>query len=624
MANEVQTRTMTIPLASSAVPAVSQVPYDGPTTSITVANLSAGQPIEYRIGAEAWQRLDGSGGITLPVDLSADKVRLRRTALDGGEIKVQLIAERDLSMPRAQGRMHVGASVMFIGSSTYAAGSALPNLPKDVGVWSVSPDLTALNVRGQFMQRTFIAQAANPVAGGVLRYRASDGSLSWQAPGDAEGQRIPITPEHMWYTLPSASAGMDLFIESIPRLAPTVDVTTTFPAPASNLWRYDNVSTFGLGGWVQLLSGAPFARTVSYAKSSATLADMRAARADWELVYTDTTHIYMGTNDVTSRETAIRALDDMEFIVRSRMAIGSRVDVGTILPVTGRATAALQAVAEFNMGLRAMGERLGFVVWDAWPYVAAPNGDWLPGYSSDFTHMVPSVSYLVAKRAVQPTQKLMPRVQLPSIPPMAAYDAVNAPYGNLLQNPLFTGSVNSASAGVTGTVPTDWVVERESGATITAVSTPPDAAGAVPLPDGRAGKYWTITIANNNAGAVANEAIRIRRSNATPITSVAAGEYVVFEGEIRLKGSAIRSVTVTFIEVATRLTSTYVIQGNGGAEGLEGLDGDTVTLPFRMSPFKVSPGVTNLQTYISVAMKVGGTATLDVAPTVNLHKVPPP
>lgn len=622
MVSEVQTRAMTVSLVGGA--AASAVPYDGPTTSVTIANLSIGQPIEYRIGSDAWQHLDGSGGITLPIDLSVDKVRLRRAALEGGEIKVQVTAERDLSLPRAQGRMQVGASVMFLGSSTFAAGSALPNLPKDVGVQSVTPDLTALNARGQFVQRTFVAQGANPVAGGVLRYRAADGSLSWQAPGDAEGPRMPITPEHMWYTLPSATAGMDLFIESIPRLAPAVDVTVNFPAPVSNLWRYDNVSSFGLGGWVQLLSGAPYARTVSYAKSSATLADMRAAHADWEDVYTDTTHIYMGTNDVSSRDTALRALEDMEFIVRSRMAIGSRVVTGTILPVTGRAVAALQAVAEFNFGLRAMGERLGFYVWDAWPYVAAPNGDWLPGYSSDGTHMVPSICYLVNKRAIQPIQKLMPRAQLPSIPLMAAYDAVNAPYGNLLQNPLLTGSANSASAGVTGTVPTDWVAERETGATITAVSTTPDAAGAVPLPDGRVGKYWTIAIANNNAGAAANEAIRIRRSNATPITSVAAGEYVVFEGEIRLKGSGIRSVTVTFIEVAAKITTTYVIQGNGGAEGLEGLDGDTVTLPFRMSPFKVSPGVTNLQTYISVAMKVGGTATLDVVPTLNLHKVPAP
>lgn len=530
----------------------------------------------------------------------------------------------DMSAERVMPDRQLGSSVMFIGSSTFAAGSALPNLPADVGVQSVSPDLTALNASGAFLQRVYVARNASRNAGGVLRYYAGDSTMTWQAAGDTEGARVKITQDHMWYTLPSGTAGAELYLETIPRLVPPTNASATFPAPLANLWRYENTSSFGLSGWIQVLSGAPYARTVSYAKSSATLADMRAAHADWETDYTDVTHIYMGTNDVGSRALALRALEDLEFIVRSRQAIGSKVIAGCILPVTGRSAEALQAVAEFNLGLRAMGDRLGFGVWDAWPYVAQANGDWVAGYSYDGTHMTPATCYLVAKRAVLPVLQSVMRAPMPTVPVMAAFDAVLAPYGNLIPNAVMTGSVAATSngTGATGNVPTNWAVTRSSGSTITAVCTPPDDAAAPALPNGRVGKYFRVVINNNNASNVAGESMLIRRANTPTITGAVAGDLVVLEGEIRIQATGLRSLTVSLVEsAAAGATTSFVLQGTGDASGLGSLDGDTVTLPFRSKPLRVSDGVTNLQVNITVTMLAGGTATLDIAPTMNLHRV---
>lgn len=518
----------------------------------------------------------------------------------------------------------VGSSIMFLGSSTFAAGSALPHLPSDVGVQSGSPDFTPLNSLGAFIQRAYVARGANRAAGAVVRFYVADSTLTWQAPGDTEGPRVKISREHMWYTLQSGTPGAELYIETIPRLAPLADASTTFPAPGGNLWRYENTSTIGLGGWIQILAGVPYARSVSYAKSSATLADMRAACADWENDYTDETHIYMGTNDVTNRATALQALDDMEFIVRRRQDVGSKVIVGGILPVTGRSPEALQAVGEFNLALRDIGERLGFGVWDAWPYVAKPNGDWVDGYSYDGTHMTPATCYLVAKRAVMPVHmRVAARPPLPRPPVMVAFDAVLAPYGNLMPNAIMAGSAAASGAGISGTVPTNFTVARSSGSTITAVCTAPDAAGATVLPDGRQGKYFTVVVNNANASAVNGEEIVVRRASSPFITGMVADDLVILEGECRIKGTGIQAIAVLLTETTPAgVTTSYALQGNGDSSGLGDLDGDTVTLPFRSKPLRITEGATNLQFNITVKLKIGGTATLDIAPTLNIHKVP--
>lgn len=542
-----------------------------------------------------------------------DERRVRVASNSGRfDLRAELVvAERNLN-----------SSIMFIGSSTFAAGSALPNLPVDTAVQSTSPTLTPLIGRGDFVQRMYIAKGASRAAGAVLRFYAADSTLTWQAPGDTEGARVKIAKDHMWYTLPSGTPGAELYLETIPSLAPLADASVTFPAPTANLWRYENVSTYSLSGWIQILSGAPFARSVSYCKSSAGLRDMRAAHADWENDYTDITHIYMGTNDVSDLATALAALDDLEFIVRARQAIGSKVIVGGILPRTGRTAIALQAVAHFNLMLRAMGERMGFGVWDGWPYSAKANGDWVDGLSTDNTHMVPSACYMMAKRAVAALMDKIARSPFtPAAPVMAPFDAILAPYGNHIPNAVMSGAVAAATAGVSGTVPTNWEVARGTGTTITAVSTAPDAAGAVALPDGRAGKYWTVAISNANASAVQGESMIIRRPSAVPITTVVPGTLIQLEGEIRVRGTDVHTLTISMLEYSPGVVTTiFAVQGN--VSGIGDFGGDTVTIRFRTSPFRATAGLTNVNVNITTALKVGGSAVIDVAPTMNIHNVP--
>ena len=54
------------------------------------------------------------------------------------------------------------------------------------------------------------------------------------------------------------------------------------------------------------------------------------------------------------------------------------------------------------------------------------------------------------------------------------------------------------------------------------------------------------------------------------------------------------------------------------------LDGDTVIIPFRSAPMLVEAGDTNLNFNITLGMRAGGTAVLDVGQTLILHKVPAP
>lgn len=515
-------------------------------------------------------------------------------------------------------------SIMFLGSSSLAAGSALPNLPKNEGVQIAAPSLTAFNAQGQFIGKTFIERGdANLAAGGVLRFRVADSTLSWQAPGDMEGPRVRVSVDHLWYTLESGTPGKRMFLETLPRLAPLVDVTETVPAPINNLWRYDNVSTYGLPGWIQLLAGRPFARTVSYAKSSAAARDIRAAHADWEDDYTDITVVYIG-NEIATRAGARNSLEDIEVIARLRTDIGSRLIVGCALPQTGRSAADIQAVAEYNALLQQMGERLGFRVFDAAPWVAGRDGDWLAGFSYDGTHMGPLTTMTVAKYAALPQMTEFAIAPLPGSPSLVPYDAVTAPYGNLLANGVLAGIGGSKGGRVTGTVPDGHTVESSGGTTISQNCIAPDSAGATPLSNGRAGNYFTIEINNSNAGAVNGEKSIFRRASNLTMPLV-PGDLVIFEGEFRIRGTGIQYLSVTMVEsTSTRSTTTFVMHGSAATgSGLKNLNGDTLTIPFRTSePYRVSPGFVTFQIFIETTMLAGGTAVLEIAPTLNLHPVP--
>lgn len=521
--------------------------------------------------------------------------------------------------------MEVSRSIMYIGDSISANMISMPHVPRNSAVRYMAPATPNLNTAGPFVVVAWTA-ATCPSGNGTLRYYAADSTMTWQAFGDTEGPRVTISSEACFYRIDSGTGGKEVYLALIPRWKPTVDRADTFNVSGTINLR-NNCASAGIVGWTNTLLGNPYDVVYPFCISSIRAADWWAARAQWQDIYSDDTHVFVGTNDVNSRATAQQALIDVENIVRARLAIGSNVVVGCLLPYDDRTAAMTQAAVEFNIGVRAMGERLGVKVWDAWRYVglSTGSGGFAPGMSADKLHPTSKGSYVIAKRGIVPL--LAPRVRPLLTKPFAgaAFDAVNAPYGNLLTNAQLTGTVTASSAGITGELPTSWTAVRESGSTITAVSKAPASAGATPLPDNIPGAYWSVAISNANASAVNGEGIRLRPSGLIN-TGFTAGDYVVFEGEFRISGSGIQAFSVVnTIQGGLSPTSSAIDMSLGAATATDNLDGDTVRIPFRSTPILVEAANTSMSVAVIVVMNVGGTATVELSPVgLSLHKVPAP
>ncbi|GGY77236.1 SGNH/GDSL hydrolase family protein [Pseudoduganella plicata] len=525
---------------------------------------------------------------------------------------------------RPSKRPDVHRSAMYIGDSISAATISMAHLPRHKAVRWMTAATPNLNTDGSFVKEVLTA-ATCPSGNGTLRYYAADSTMTWQAFGDTEGPRVSITIEACFYRIDSGTGGKEVYLALIPRWKPTVDRADTFNVSGTIKLR-NNCASNGVVGWTNTLLGNPYDVIYPFCISSIRAADWWDARAQWQDIYTDDSHIVVCTNDVNSRETALQALINLENIVRSRQDIGSNVAVGCLLPYDDRTAAMTQAAVEFNIGVRAMADRLGLGAWDAWPYVGLTTGSggYAPGMSADKLHPSSKGGYIIAKHG--PVPLLAKRVRQMFAKPFsgAAYDPVNAPYGSFLVNGQLAGAVTVANAGISGEVPTGWTVVREVGSTITAVSKAPASAGAVPLPDNMPGFYWSVAVSNANASAVNGEGIRMRPS--ALITGFAIGTYVSFEGEIRISGTGIQAFSIIHsTQGGLAPTSMAIDQGSSAATQTDNLDGDVVRIPFRSAPMLVEAGATSMSVGIILLMNIGGTATIELSPVgLGLHPVSAP
>jgi hypothetical protein len=622
MANgQILSRSFNVVLGAVPVAASSVIPYDGPTTSVSIANTSTAQAIEYQVGGGAWQRLDGSGGVNLAVNLAADKVRLRRAALAGGDIKVVVTAERGFDSGLTQAWAPVGSSIMCLGDSITYTGCAPEGLPPNEAVRAYFPALVNLAPGGRPFFGAMWLSADHPTNGGTLRYYAADSTVTWQAAGDVEGPRIPVSADAMLYAFPSGNPASILYSQMTYRNRPAGDAADVLAAGGNVPILTSNTSSYGIVGWTLNLLGNSFAKSIVHAVSGCKASDIWAARKQWRDTYTDVTHIFLGTNDVISRPTALQALIDVENIIRERLAIGSKVVLGCLLPGDARNAEVNQAVAEFSMGLRDLGDKYGVRVWDAWPYLANLVGAWaVAEHSLDKTHPTAIATYIIAKRCIVPLLREYAR-PVPTVPAFALYHATQAPYGNLLANPTMSGTGGAKHASVSGTVPDSWMVNKDSAGTGTAVSTAPDSGGPA-LPDGRPGKYLSVSMNNANPGATDGEAFRVRPTN--PVAAnFAVGEYVVLEGEFTVSGSGLSAIQVLG-DLRGGLTTLVLPIPGDATRPMGNLDGDTVPFKFKSKPLIIPAGTTTITVGIVVTLKTGGSAVLNVAPNFTLHKVPAP
>lgn len=572
----------------------------GPNTIVTVSDNVASYLLQGNIGATT----DLTGGV-YPADDQPTSIRV-------------------LATKPARSRQ-VNSSIMYLGDSISAQSINMAHAPRNLPTRILSPTMTNLNAGGLFVIQTFFTKNT-PVGNGTLRFYAADKTMTWQAFGDSEGPRVAVSASALFYRLDSGAGDHEAYISILPRNMPTADKSDTVNVVGTPIIR-NNAASNGIVGWTNTLLGPVFDVVYPFAIPGVQASEWWAARSQWQDIYTDVTHIFLGTNDVTTRATALRCLADIESMVNLRLAIGSAVVVGCLLPFDGRTTAGTRAVVEFNLGLRAMGERLGFKVWDAWPVVglSTGTGGWAPGLAVDTLHPTSKGGYIIAKRAIVPLIKQLAKPTLPRAFAGALWDAVDAPYGNILVNPQLTGAVTISRTGITGEEPTGWGVYRGSGTSITAVSKAPASAGAVPLPDGVQGNYWSTQISNANAGATDGESINWRPTSLIT-TGYAVGTWVVFEGWCRVSGTGIQYIKISNnLQGGTNPQSVAVEQQQGTTAAAGDLDGDTVIIPFRSMPIQVEAATTSMSVSFAVGMNIGGTATFEISPQgLALHPVDAP
>lgn len=547
------------------------------------------------------------------------------TVLGGGKMGALATSIQRLTAPPVFGEVppEFSRTAMYLGDSISEAAVGAANLPRNRPVRYISPTFPNLNVNGSFMSRLMASPNA-PTANGTLRYYAADSTLTWQANGDTEGPRVTVSMENCFYRVESGTGGRELYISAIPRMKPNADASDSISL-VGNVKLRNNCASHGIVGWTNALLGNPFDVVYMFAISSIRASDWWAARSQWQDIYTDVTHIFLGTNDVTDLATSQQALRDLESIIRTRQAIGSKVVVGSLLPYNARTTAATRAAVEFNLALRTLGAKMGVPVWDAWRFVglSTGTGSYATGMSGDGLHPGGKGGYAIAKRGIIPNMQPLIRRTLSRPFAGATYDAATAPYGNLLSIAQLTGNVAVASAGCTGESPTGWTVVRDSGSVITAVSKAPASAGAVPLPDGVQGNFWTVTI--SNTGGVDGETIRLRPT-AFLTAGVTPGDYVVFEGAIRVSGAGIQTFAVSMFTQGGAAATVVAIEENRGATtAIDNLDGDTVFIPFRTEAILLDAGNTGLNFGFTVTLNANGSAVFEVSPVgLSVHRVPAP
>lgn len=509
---------------------------------------------------------------------------------------------------------------MAIGDSITAQGSHMPHTPVGRATRDLFPALSNINAGGLFVL-TLEAGPTTPTGNGTLKFYVADSTMTWTAFGDAEGPRVLIDSTRCLYVLESATAGMPLYMGAIPARKPVADKTDTVNVTGSLRLR-QNCGTYGHLAWTNALMSVPFDVSLAYAIPTIRATDWWAARSQWETVYTDETIIMLGTNGSTTLALAILEAEAVEKIAKRRQGIGSTVTIYGLLPYTGAAAGVNAAMMHVNGMLRDTARRLNCEFGDAYPYLADPNGSgaYATNMAGDGLHPTALGGYVWASKGSVPV--LAKRIRTTDQRSFAgiAYNATTAPYGNLLLNGLLLGTAGTKGTGVTGDVPTSHIVTREAGSIVTAVCTAPQSASPIARDDGKTGKYFRVAV--DNSAGVFGEGFRIRPT-AFVTANIAVGEYYIVEGDLRISGTGIQSLEV-FANLDGALgyaLSGIVLTAN---YGMYDLGGDTVTLPFKSAPLRLDTVASGIMYGIVILMQAGGTCTLDIGQTLNLHKVPAP
>lgn len=229
------------------------------------------------------------------------------------------------------------------------------------------------------------------------------------------------------------------------------------------------------------------------------------------------------------------------------------------------------------------------------------NGEPLSGLFYDGTHTSFAGGYLVGRALNDALSSIFP--DRPSLISGAdnVYHTEN-PKGCMTPNPTFLGTGGTPGAGVTGTLPTGWELERYSGTSSTA------AASVIKALDGTTNQVQIdITPAGND------ETFYFRTDSATVTTGVIGGDWYQAEIDIEISGgyAGFYNVSLTVDEMSPGGVKVTDMAGYGS----EKLPTNNLTLRLRTPPVKTK-GTGGLRFRVEIDLD----GTIAGSPVIKLSK----
>lgn len=492
-------------------------------------------------------------------------------------------------------------SALHAGDSIAGFGDAYQDITR-------STSDTAIFGNGAF-SITAMSWANGTASSGTLTFNKAAQTLSWTAPGETAGPAVSVARAGI-YTLPGATASKTLTIVCRPRAysGSTEGTYTVTPTAGTEISRRSGKAA---ANWIHAKCAAGFDLTIQ-SNGGSRIADITESLS-WQVTpgQFDKINVNDGTNDVAQGRTLAQMIADKTDQIALLRRLAPNIELNTITPRSSGMDAALRRILHgYNTwltGLRITGVR----VCNTYAVIVDPDsatGDPASTTTEDGLHLAIRGSEMIGEQGYLDTIDLF---SVDSTTGMSAqddtYDATSNPYGNQLVNGgTFTGSGgNVAGSGMSGTLGSGWIVERESGANITVV------CSKVARPDGRPGFLQRLVVANTGGSA---QTIILRQLSASQVT-VAAGQKWKGQGAFTATGlAACESIAVAIIPDSPgsgRMESQF---GSGTVAG-SFLTGDKRKVVMEPYEHEVPSGATKLQLALRVRLAAtSGAATIDLPP----------
>lgn len=350
-------------------------------------------------------------------------------------------------------------------------------------------------------------------------------------------------------------------------------------------------------------------------------ADQIAARKSYFVnnVDVDIVLISIGTNSIplsTAQEIHAKRVEMVDYY----LARGKTVVLFTVLnrstatwPTTSNYRKKCYHVNQLSRSLVDTRKNCFLFDWNEyWVDYLSVDGNPRAGYSPDGTHFATLSAYHIGKKLGEFLKVLLPPGSKRVFSPDDKYDAVHNPLGNLMSNPVLSGTGGTASAPATGTVADGMRIIRSSGAGAVACSKETRS-------DGRG--YWQ-TMVFTPSGAAGTDLYYYQTSSTDIPHGLPVGTWLRASVEVECGAwGGWQGVTMHVRDTAAAGILAYGMEDYlGDAWPQEAWSGTIMTPPFQIVDAASS---TRWQLRVKTKNDASGTGTLKVS-NVELRVVDDP